>query len=331
MIDELTALRLIEERFRASSNSVALGIGDDTSAIKPSPGKLLLATTDSQVENTHFILDLTSPVELGRKSVAVSLSDIGAMGGRPLYFLSTIGLPEHLQGEYLERLLDGFALASKEFGVELVGGNLTSSETLFIDITILGEVEPSRLIKRDGASPGDDIYVSGSLGDAAIGFELLKSGAASPEAAELIGRYANPEPRLKLGRALGEQGLASAMIDLSDGLLLDMERVTQKSSAGAELFLDTLPLSPAYRSTVGNFSPGLYDYALSGGEDYELLFCSSPALEKRINEISLGGKLELKISKIGRIVAQPGVRVFDHAGNEVDVYSKGFVHFPGDK
>lgn len=329
MIDELTALRLIEERFRASSNSVALGIGDDTSAVKPSPGKLVLATTDSQVENTHFILNLTSPVELGRKSVAVAVSDIGAMGGRPLYFLSTVGLPERVQGEYLEKLLDGFALASKEFGVELIGGNLTSSETLFIDMTILGEVEPSRLIKRDGARAGDDIYVSGSLGDAAIGFELLKSDATSPEATELINRYANPEPRLKLGRALGEQGLASAMIDLSDGLLLDLERVIQKSTAGAEVFAENLPLSPAYRSSVGNFSPGLYDYALSGGEDYELLFCSSPAVEQRISEISV--ELKLKISKIGRITAQPGVRVFDHAGNEVDVYSKGFVHFSGDK
>ena len=176
MIDELTALRLIKERFKNVSESVSLGIGDDAAAVKIHPEKLLLVTTDSQVEDIHFIKELISAQDLGRKSVAVSVSDIGAMGGVAKFFLVTVGFSKEEDQEFLEGLMAGFQLGRDEFGLELIGGNLSASRELFIDVTVLGEVESDIMVKRTGARVGDTIYVSGTVGDSALGLKALASG-----------------------------------------------------------------------------------------------------------------------------------------------------------
>ncbi|HKQ32905.1 MAG TPA: thiamine-phosphate kinase, partial [Thermodesulfobacteriota bacterium] len=219
----------------------------------------------------------------------------------------------------------GFRSSEKEFGVKLIGGNLSSSEKLFLDVTTLGEVEPENLIRRSGASPGDVIYVSGTLGDAALGLKLLEDGRTSGESSYLVGRHLNPEPRLALGRRLALAGAATSMIDVSDGLMLDLERITVQQGAGARIDLDRIPVSDEYRKHASGNSDEFFACALGGGEDYELLFTSSPGRRDDIREISAA--LDILITEIGEVVSVPAIKVIDRDGKEVTVSRKGFIHF----
>lgn len=331
MIDELSALRLLERRFPSVSSEVVIGIGDDTAALRPSGGKLLLATTDTQVENTHFTRSIISPEDLARRAVAVTLSDIGAMGGAPKYILSTAGLPDWLDEDYFEALTKGFAQASKEFGVELIGGNLTGSDTLFIDVTALGDVESDVVVRRSGANVGDSVFVSGTLGDAALALKMMRpapqGGGPAPQGVEatLWNRYSRPTPRLKLGRELAVRGLVTAMIDVSDGLALDLERLTNSSGCGAVIDLNKIPLSPEYSQYAPEHLSETYSLALTGGEDYELLFTAQSAKEDEV--MALREESGISISIIGRVTDTEGVRVLDQRGEEIKIQSKGFIHF----
>ncbi len=325
MINELSALRLIEEQFQNVVNGVEVGIGDDAAAVSVSPGMLLLATTDCQVEDVHFRKGRITPEELARKSVAVSVSDIGAMGGVPKFILASVGFSGEEDEAFLMKLVEGFRSSENEFGVKLVGGNLSSSEKLFLDVTSLGEVEPENLVRRSGASPGDVIYVSGTLGDSALGLKLLGDGMAPEECSYLIGRHLNPEPRLALGRRLALAGAATSMIDVSDGLMLDLERITLQQGAGARIDLDRIPVSAEYKKHAAGYAGEFFAYALGGGEDYELLFTSSPGRRDNVREISAA--LDILITEIGEVVPGPAISVVDLNGKEVSVQRKGFIHF----
>jgi thiamine-monophosphate kinase len=325
MINELSALRLIEEQFPSASKCVEVGIGDDAAALKVSPGKLLLATTDCQVEDVHFLKSGISPDELARKSVAVSVSDIGAMGGVPKFILASFGFSKNEDERFLKELIKGFRYSEQEFGVKLVGGNLSSSEKLFLDVTTLGEVEPECLVRRSGALPGDAIYVSGTLGDSALGLRLITDGKASYEYSYLIGRYKYPRPRLALGRRLALSGAVTSMIDVSDGLLLDLERITVEQGVGARLNLSRIPVSREYSEHIGECRDDFYGAALSGGEDYELLFTSPAARRELVREIS--SALDMQVTEIGEVTAEPALTVLDTGGNEVGIKRKGFIHF----
>jgi len=325
MINELSALRLIEEQFPSAVGCVEVGIGDDSAALRVSPGRLLLATTDCQVEDVHFQKSYITPEGLARRSVAVSVSDVGAMGGIPKFILASLGFSGEEDEAFLMKLVEGFRSSEKEFGVKLVGGNLSSSEKLFLDVTTLGEVEPENLVKRSGASPGDAIYVSGTLGDAALGLKLLKSGGTPGESSYLAGRHLNPEPRLALGRRLALAGAATSMIDVSDGLTLDLERITVQQGLGARIDLDRIPVSDEYRKHAAGYSDEFFADALGGGEDYELLFTSSPGRRDDVREISTA--LDILITEIGEVVSVPAISVIDRDGREVSVNRKGFIHF----
>jgi len=325
MINELSALRLIEEQFHSAAKCVEVGIGDDAAALKVAPGKLLLATTDCQVEDVHFHKSRISPKELARKSVAVSVSDIGAMGGVPKFILASLGFSGDEDEGYLMELINGFRSSEEEFGVKLVGGNLSASEKLFLDVTALGEVEPENLLRRSGAQPGDIIYVSGTLGDSALGLRLLMDGKRSGEDAYLISRHICPRPQLSLGRKLAESGLVTSMIDVSDGLLLDLERITLQQGVGGRLLLNQIPLSPEYCENIMDYTRDFFELALSGGEDYELLFTSAPARREEIRELS--GGLKINITEIGEVVPGETLTVLDSSGKEVSLNRKGFIHF----
>ena len=325
MIDELSALERIRARFENVSKSVVLGIGDDTAAVRIHAKRLLLATTDSQVEDVHFIKSLFSATDLARRSVAVSVSDIGAMGGIPKFFLASMGFSSQEDEAFLEELMDGFESGAKEFGLELIGGNLSSSNKIFIDITVLGEVEPKLIVRRNGAKPGDFLYVSGSVGDSALGQKLLVTSKISESDEYLIMRHKRPQPRLDLGRELARKRLASSMIDISDGLLLDLERISIKQGLGATIYLDRIPLSSNYKKRISDFSKDLYSIAISGGEDYELLFSSSKENEEAIQELSRIQKI--KITKIGHITEQPSIHLLNKDGEEISYDDRGFVHF----
>lgn len=325
MINELSALRLIEEQFQGATKCVEAGIGDDAAALRVSSGKLLLATTDCQVEDVHFLKSLVTPEELARKSVAVSVSDVGAMGGVPKFILASLGFSTNEDERFLRDLIKGFRSSEEEFGVKLVGGNLSSSEKLFLDVTSLGEVEPENLIRRSGAMPGDSIYVSGTLGDSALGLRLLSDGKTSDEYSYLIGRHKCPKPRLALGRRLALSGAVTSMIDVSDGLLLDLERITVQQGTGARLYMSRIPLSREYSAHVAGNAEDFFETALNGGEDYELLFTSPSARRDEVREISRA--LGIDITEIGEVEPGPLLTVLDAGGNEIDIKRRGFIHF----
>ncbi len=325
MINELNALRLIEEQFENASKCVEVGIGDDAAAVSIKTGRLLLATTDCQVEDVHFIKSLISPRDLARKAVAVSISDIGAMGGTPKFILASLGFSKGEDESLIDELIKGFRASEEEFEVRLIGGNLSSSEKLFLDVTVLGEVEPENIVRRSGAAPGDIICVSGTLGDSALGMKVLGKGDEGKAGAYLIDRHITPRPRLALGRVIAEGKLATSMIDVSDGLLLDLERITVHQGTGAQIEIGKIPVSREYGDLVSGYAEDRYEFALSGGEDYELLFTASPEMRGKIAEIS--GGLDIQISEIGRVTTEPVLRVYDERGNEISIKRRGFVHF----
>lgn len=323
MIDELSALRRIEERFNKASKDVELGIGDDAAAVRFDSDKLVLSTTDSQVEGVHFIKSLITPSELSRKAVAVSVSDIGAMGGVPKFILVSVGFSEGEDEEFLDEAISGFIDSVKEFGVEIIGGNLSSSDKLFIDITVLGEVEPELMVKRSGAQPGDLIYATGTLGDSALGLKMLLENADRNN--PLISRHLHPVPRLELGRQLALKQIATSMIDISDGLLLDLNRISVEHCLGANIDLEKLPVSEHYTEYVAQFSKNQYDLALSGGEDYELLFTANE--DRRIDIQELSENLKIEITEIGSIKDNIKIEVIDSKGDTFSTQNRGFVHF----
>lgn len=325
MIDELSALRRIKERLNYIGKGVVVGIGDDAAALSTEHNSLVLATTDSQVEDVHFFKEKISPKDLGRRALAVAVSDIGAMGGVPRFFLSCIGLSDCVDSDFFECILEGLALGSEEFKVIPVGGNITSSSKLFINITVLGEVEPELVVRRKGAREGDIICLSGTVGDSALGLRILKRGGDTlEEDSFLIERHYRPRPRLVLGRELAKRRLATSMIDVSDGVILDLERITVEHGLGACIYIEKIPLSYCYRKRVSDFAPDPYELALSGGEDYELLFTVSKERQKEIEFVSR--MLGIQVSEIGYVTGEPSISVLSLHGGEKRIPYKGFIH-----
>jgi thiamine-monophosphate kinase len=309
---------------RAGSGcGVALGIGDDAAAVIPTPGLQTLVTTDMLAEGVHFDRVFTTPFALGCKSLAVNLSDMAAMGGIPRFALLSLAIPPDLPLDFLDPFMAGFALRGKEQGVSLIGGDTCSSRSGFtISVTLMGEQHPGRIIRRSGARPGDLIHVTGTVGDSALGLELLRRGERGGAA---IARHLDPLPRNGAGVALAETGMATAMIDVSDGLLADLGHILEQSGGGATLFLQQLPLSPEYLRRIPQFDDDLFGRALSGGEDYELLFTAPPGREQEIRELS--GSLGLPMTVIGEIRSDPGLVVISPDGTTHTPRSRGFDHF----
>ncbi|MEM7008459.1 MAG: thiamine-phosphate kinase [Thermodesulfobacteriota bacterium] len=325
MIDELSALNTIEERFNKASRDVKLGIGDDAAAVKFDKDMLVLTTTDAQVEDVHFIKSLINPSELARKAVAVSVSDIAAMGGIPKFILASVGFSPDENEQYLDQLISGFKNAEDEFGVRLIGGNLSSSEKLFLDITVLGQVEPESMVRRSGARPGDLIYVSGNLGDSALGLKVLSDDQAPKQTQKLIDRHLHPNPRLSLGRELVENVIPASMIDVSDGLLLDLERITLIQELGARIDIEKIPRSQEYIENVDKYCDDKYEMALSGGEDYELLFTCDESRRMDIQNIS--ENLNIQITEIGTVTESTSIDLISSSGEYKTLNKRGFVHF----
>jgi thiamine-monophosphate kinase len=266
------------------------------------------------VEGVHFERHWLTPRQLGRKSFLVNASDIAAMGGRPRFCVVSAGVPVSYLARDLAALHVGITAAARDCGAAVVGGNLTRADKLFVSVALLGEA-PERIVTRRGARAGDRIYVTGTLGDAALGVSLLRSGSATRRAAPVIRRFREPSPRLQAGRLLVEAGVVSAMIDVSDGLVQDLGHVCDESHVGAEVDFDELPLSPAYRAASAERS-----LALHGGEDYELL-CTVP--ERNVKRLQRAqARLGCPITCIGRITGGCGVRVAGAA-----VSRGGYDHF----
>ena len=306
-----------------SGSGVTLGIGDDAAAVIPTPGLQTLVTTDMLVEGVHFDLAFTGPHDLGGKSLAVNLSDIAAMGGIPRCALLSLAIPASFTLDFLDEFLGGFAARAEQYGVTLIGGDTCSSRSGFvISVTLMGEQQTDRIIRRSGAKPGDRLYVTGTMGDSALGLELLRRGERSSGA---ITRHLDPLPRNEAGSNLAEKGTATAMIDVSDGLVADLGHILKQSGCGATVFLDRLPLSAEYLNRIGSVSADRFARALSGGEDYELLFTAPANRQEEIRDLSAA--LGLPLTDIGEICAVPGLTLIAPDGAPYLPNSRGFDHF----
>jgi thiamine-monophosphate kinase len=278
----------------------------------------LVLTKDAMVAGVHF-LEGDPPDQIARKLLRVNLSDLAAMGAAPLGYLLALARPRQIEDAWLASFCEGLAADNAEFDISVLGGDTVSTPgPLTLSLTAIGEVPKGDALLRGGARSGDDIWVSGTLGDAALGLAVLQGEleVAEPLRSHLIDRYRLPRPRLTLGEAL--RGLAHAAIDISDGLLADLGHIVETSKLGGEIRVDLLPLSTADL-------PGARDAALSGGDDYELLFTTPPRHRTAIE--ALAATLALPLTRIGEIQAAPGIRARDATGAEVRSRRTGWQHF----
>jgi thiamine-monophosphate kinase len=323
--DLIEALRV---RTQVLRGDVALGIGDDAALLDVPDGMQLVACTDTLVAGVHFLAD-TDPADLGWKSLAVNLSDLAAMGADPAWALLALTLPEADDG-FVERFGEGFAELAARHRVALVGGDTTQGP-LSITVTALGVVPKGEAVTRSGARAGDAVFVTGTLGDAAGALRLSRDPrpgvrdpnqeGASRSRSTLFQRMHRPEPRVAAGLAL--RGVASACIDVSDGLLADLGHVCEASGVGIEIEVDALPVSAALRGAFDETS--CREFALAGGDDYELAL-SVP--EERASELSRRfAAVGCAATRIGRVTAEPGTRVLDADGNTIATPHAGWEHF----
>lgn len=280
-----------------------LGIGDDAALFVPAPGHQTVVTCDWFLEDTHFLRDLHPPEAVGWKCLARALSDVAAMGGQPRCFLLSLALPRSHTGAWFSRFLAGLRRASRKFACPLAGGDTTRRREILLSVTVVGEIRPARALLRSGARDGDFIYVSGRLGEAALGLQLLRNSRQRSAARNpLLKKHLCPEPRLALGQWLAEKRLATAMIDISDGLSSDLARLCAASRVGAVLDSDHFPVprvAASLRRRVGD----PLQAALHGGDDYELLFTARPGRLPGLPWRWSG----IPIHPIGRITSGPNI------------------------
>ena len=300
----MTEFQLIDLFTRAlprSGEGVVIGVGDDAAVLRPPRGEVLCATADALVEDVHFDRRF-APEDVGWKALAVNLSDLAAMGARPLWALVALAVTGREAPGRLVRIARGLGACARRHGVAVAGGNVTRARELSLTVTVLGAAAPGRVLRRSGARPGDVLLVSGTVGDAALG---LARGAAPALAA----RQRRPRPRLALGRALA--GVASAAIDVSDGLVQDLGHVCDASGTGATVRLAAVPLSPAYRRAVQGRADRLAP-ALGGGEDYELLLAVPP--ERVPGALAAARRVRTRLTAIGTVERARGIRLLGAAG-----------------
>ncbi len=306
------------------SPSVVIGMGDDAAALKISSAKNLLATTDMLLEGIHFDLSYTDFYSLGWKSAAVNLSDIAAMGGIPRFCLTSLGIHPSVSVEDIKDFYRGFIAVLRSQDVVLVGGDTCSARNDFVvNVMVLGEAGRTELRTRAEARPGDRIFVTGDLGDSAAGLEMLKAGAQHRGSAvkRLIHKHLRPEPRVEWGRKIVLSGCAHAMIDVSDGLSSDLFHICEQSRVGALIAAEKVPLSyQLCKSAVYLRNPPIH-YALSGGEDYELLFTVPPG---KIGKLQTLG---LPLTEIGEITRTRKILIVDSQGKKKPFEPSGFDHF----
>ena len=318
MAGEFDFIRYIKKSFRLKA------IGDDCAILPKDEGSDLIVTADLLVEDVDFRLEWASPEDLGHKALSVSLSDIAAMGGTPVWAMLTIGVPGKLwETDFVKRFYEDWNDLAAEFGVELVGGDISRSPDRFVvDSIVGGEVPKGKAILRSGARPGDAIFVSGSLGGAAGGLKLLNSDARLSDAKEdwqrrLLARQLRPTPRIELGKWLLANSIASAMIDLSDGLSSDLRHICDASGVGADLDASLLPIDEDLKYLAG--SDEILTLALNGGEDFELLFTVA---EEKIFLLE-----NRDVSRIGTVTENVSVVRLSDGERTVDLQPSGYRHF----
>jgi thiamine-monophosphate kinase len=326
---EFGIIDLFREQGGAAHAWVSTGIGDDCAVLDTGGGTSLLVTTDMLAEGVHFLRSGSSPWRLGWKSLAVNISDIAAMGGEPAAAFLALGLTPDIQEKFLLEFRDGLFACAAEYRVDLLGGDtIRTRSDLVFSLTLLGRAASGRVVKRSGARPGDRVMLGGPVGESAAGLQLLGGATGNLDSADreqLLRAHLEPHPQVALGRLLARNGLARAMIDVSDGLLQDLGHICRESGVGADIDTGRLPLSDALCRAAESAGADPLEWALRGGEDYVLLFCVPPGLEEPARSAGRG-EPGIDLLTIGEITSGPGIRVCrDGIWTETD--PAGFTHF----
>ncbi len=328
-IGERALIERLRRRVGGHPAWIAVGIGDDAALVEPGRGEVAVLTTDCLIEHVHFRRDWTPAGAIGRRALAVNLSDLAAMGARPRACLLSLGLPAEFQVTEFDALVDGLVELAEASRTPLVGGNIARSPgPLVVDVTVQGSVRRRRALLRSGAKAGHELYVTGTVGAARAGLRLFEGGLDRATASEAerhcIDRYERPAPRLRTGYSVSRQGAASAAIDLSDGLADGVRQMAEASGVGAVLDAAAVPVDPAVAAVAGRIGGRPIDHALAGGDDYELLFAVPPrrrraflAAVKRAGEISA--------TRIGRLTADRALALEDAGATRP--LGQGFAHF----
>jgi thiamine-monophosphate kinase len=341
--NEIEWVDYIRQQFTQGASHKNLFIGDDCAIFEPAQDEKFIVSTDMLVEHIHFTRQYFRPEEIGKRALAVNLSDIAAMGGCPLYYLLGLGIPENYTDKELENFFEGCRETGQKFGIQLIGGDLNRTGDIFIiGVTVIGNVQSRTQLQRSGARTGDLLCVSGTLGDSKLGMimlnkfydkngsEVLESeddehGRRSSDYKYLVNRHKLPEPRIREGLILARSGTATAAIDISDGLTIDLERLVQESGVGCRVQLKKIPVSDAAQRFTNSLDLNLLELAVSGGEDFELLFTINPqslaTVEREFKDMGT------KLSVIGEILEQgAGITYIDINGESVTP-PRGYLHF----
>lgn len=325
-LGEFALIDLIKQDTINTADSVVIGIGDDAAVLKVTPRSLQLVTTDMLVEKVHFDLSTSSAWQLGYKAIGVNLSDIAAMGGVPRHVVISIALPKYLSVDFVVSLYDGMKAICREFGVNIVGGDTVSSpHGLVINVTVLGEVESEKLQRRSGASVGELVVVTGTLGDSGCGLDLLTRGNWEDYgfANYLVARHLMPKPQVLQGPIVASFG-STSMNDISDGLASEVNEIARASHVGMRIYNSLIPLSPELQEAAPMFERTALQYALYGGEDYQLVFTIAPEQFTVLAQVDIG----VRLTVIGEVTDQSqGIRLVAEDSSTSALEAKGYNHF----
>ncbi|MBN2801847.1 MAG: thiamine-phosphate kinase [Deltaproteobacteria bacterium] len=341
-VKEFDFIKRITGRKTITRNDIIKGIGDDAAIVKGKPGRCYLFTCDAQVEGKHFLKG-REPYSLGCRLAAVNLSDIAAMGGTPLFALSSLFIPSsYYDGDFMERVYDGLYETLARWNAVVVGGNVSSSnDSLAMDLFLVGDVEEELVLKRSGARTGQLLCVSGNVGDSGAGLKLLLNDSIAKKVKDknetffdlLLKRHLEPQPEIEMGRLLAKSRAVGACIDISDGLIQDAGHLGESSDVFLNIYIDKIPLSDEFINVADCFGEDYMHIPLTAGEDYKLLFTIDRErfadIEKAASDLP-----GCKITVIGEVVSiknggeqKNRVAIYNSSGNQVELNSGGFDHF----
>lgn len=327
---EFELIELLTKSAPKKIQGLYLGVGDDCAVIEGETHDLLV-TTDALFEGVHFNFDNTTAKLLGRKALSVNLSDIAAMGGTPLYYTVTLGVPKNFPVTHLEELYQGMEEVGKEAGAVLIGGDTCSSFSgLALSITVIGKADHGKALLRSKAGKDDAIYVTGTFGDAALGLELLKKGMTDEGHYHFVMRHNDPKARLGMGKFLADTGMVTSMIDVSDGLLADLGHIAESSKVGFEINFSDVPLSKELAVVAHSLGLDPAELALTGGEDYELIFTVDSKKVRDFDALMASAKFRsiYPVTRIGTMKGDASVRVaLNGKGEPVAFRRTGYDHF----